>query len=151
MEEVFEVGAHWGRRRRQNPKKPWASIFTLSPCRNRCRFSEIALFFSQMHPPIKNKIDQKIRWRLAKVAFDTVRKKSAAKRGRQRGKGHFLVFRSPFGNLFLVFGYLFAYPILPTLAIFFSCYGRPELKFPKARILPFLGHIEGPIFLQPAL
>ena len=37
-------------------KKPWASIFTLSPCGNRCHFSESVLFFSQVHPPSKNKL-----------------------------------------------------------------------------------------------
>ena len=31
-------------------KKPWTSIFNLSPCGNRCRSSESAIFFSRMHP-----------------------------------------------------------------------------------------------------
>ena len=42
-------------------KKTWASIFTLSPCGNRCRFSESEIFFSQVtNPPIENRIEQKI-------------------------------------------------------------------------------------------
>ena len=56
-----------GQLRKINPK---CLIFTLSLCGNGCRLSE-----SEMHP-IENKIELKIqtlRWRLAKVAFDTVR------------------------------------------------------------------------------
>ena len=41
----------------------------------------------------------------------------AAKGGTQKGVGHFFLFRSPFGNLFVtffdVFGHFFAYPLLP--------------------------------------
>ena len=56
-------------------KTPWICIFTLSPCGNRCRFGESDFFFASA-PPIENKIEKKnliLRWRLAKVAFDTVR------------------------------------------------------------------------------
>ena len=62
---------------KNNSKKSWASILTLLPCRNRCRFSERAIFFLQVHPPSIIKLNQNsqiLRWRLAKVAFDTVRR-----------------------------------------------------------------------------
>ena len=46
-------------------KIPWASIFTLSPCRNRCRFSVGFLFAGA--PTIEDKLNKKfktLRWRL---------------------------------------------------------------------------------------
>ena len=36
--KVFEMGAA----SKTNSRKPWASILTLSPCGNRCRFSEVS-------------------------------------------------------------------------------------------------------------
>ena len=63
----------WGAASNNKSKKPWVCIFALSPCGNRCRFSESGFLFRRR--TIENKIDQKIqtlRWRLAKVAFDTV-------------------------------------------------------------------------------
>ena len=56
-------------------RNPWIGIFTLLPCRNRCRFSESGFLFAGA-PTIKNKIEQKIhntKVASAKVAFDTVR------------------------------------------------------------------------------
>ena len=46
-----------GQRRSMNPKKPWASIVTLPPCGNRCRFSKS--FF--LHPPSKIKLNKKFK------------------------------------------------------------------------------------------
>ena len=40
--KLFEMGTSI----ENKSKKPWASIFTLSPCGNRCRFSESGIFFS---------------------------------------------------------------------------------------------------------
>ena len=51
--EKLEKGGSIGKK--NTSKKPWASIFTLSPCRNRCCFSESAIFLSQVHPPLKIK------------------------------------------------------------------------------------------------
>ena len=50
--------SRWGAASKNKSKKPWASIFTLSPCRNRCRSSESAIFFSQVHPPSKIKLNK---------------------------------------------------------------------------------------------
>ena len=67
--------SRWGAASKNKSKKPWVCIFTLLPCRNRCRFSESGFLFAGA-PTIENRIEQKIqntKVASAKVAFDTVR------------------------------------------------------------------------------
>ena len=75
-EKTFEMGAASNNK----SKKPWASIFTLSPCGIDVALVVVsAIFFSQVHPPpppIEKKIEQTnqtLRCCLAKAAFDTLR------------------------------------------------------------------------------
>ena len=49
--------SRWGAASKNKSKKPWASVFTLPPCGNRCRFGESALCFSQVHPPSEIKLN----------------------------------------------------------------------------------------------
>ena len=56
----LEKYLRWGQHQKMNPKKPWASIFTLSPCGNRCHFSESAFFLFAGAPPIENKFVTKV-------------------------------------------------------------------------------------------
>ena len=65
-------------------EKPWACIFTLPPCPNRCRFSEGN--FSTGAPTIEIKIEQRVqntKVASAKVAFDTVREKARIRAGKK--------------------------------------------------------------------
>ena len=66
---------NWGQRREVNRNKK------TSPCGNRCHFSENINFLFAGAPPIENKIEQKVqtlRWRVTKVAFDTVRGRTSS-------------------------------------------------------------------------
>ena len=54
---LFEMGAT----SKNKSQKPWASILTLLPCGNRCRFSESAICFSQVHPPSKIKWNKRFK------------------------------------------------------------------------------------------
>ena len=59
--------ARWGAASKNKSKKPWTSIFILSPCVNRCRFSEIGFLLRRWHPPSKIKFNKNLktlRWRL---------------------------------------------------------------------------------------
>ena len=61
--------SRWGAASKNISKKARASIFTLLPCGNRCRFGKSAIFLFAGAPPIVNKIELKFqtpRWRLAK-------------------------------------------------------------------------------------
>ena len=79
----WKIYSRWWAASKNKSKKPWASIFTLSPCGNRCRFSESAIYFSQVHPQLKIKLNNKLkhsggvwlRWRL------TLSKKTQEKEG----------------------------------------------------------------------
>ena len=70
-EKIWKM-SRWGTASKNKSKTPWASILTLSPCGNRCRFSERAIWFSQVSPPSKIKSSKTfkhwggiwLRWRL---------------------------------------------------------------------------------------
>ena len=51
--EKLEKYSRWGAASKNKSKKPCAMIFTLSPCGNRCRFSESAICSLRVHPPSK--------------------------------------------------------------------------------------------------
>ena len=61
------IYSRWGAASKNKSKKPRVCVFTLLPCRNRCRISESGFLFSQVYPPSKIKLNKKIktlRWRL---------------------------------------------------------------------------------------
>ena len=68
-------------------KKPWGVFFTLPPCGNRCRCSEIALFFSRRAPPSTKEVNKKVQT-VRGVCQDVVyivRNPAASIKGRQTG------------------------------------------------------------------
>ena len=45
LERLEKASPSWGAASKNKSKKPWASIFTLLPCGNRCRFSKSGFLF----------------------------------------------------------------------------------------------------------
>ena len=57
----WKLYSRWGATSKNTSQKPWASISTLSLCGNRCRFSESATLFSQVHHPSETNMSKKFK------------------------------------------------------------------------------------------